>query len=233
MTEKSIPGPGEETPLELDESMLASGAATPKDPRADFETGMSYAPLVSLALIAVCTVVFVWEVVGGALKSSEALIAAGALSREELLGGEYWRLASPVLLHGSPSHLIGNMMALYVLGVALEHAVGRGRMLFLFVGSGLAGSIASVATQPGPSVGASGAIFGMMGAVIVLLHRYRDVVRIRDNRVGGVLVAWAAYTLLLGAFDPFIDNAAHLGGLVGGALLAYAVAAPRFATQEG
>lgn len=228
MREGADPRDAEEPPLELHESMLAGGGPPARDPRADFETGMSYAPRVTLGLILLCVAVFVWEVAVGALGSTKAIIAAGALSREEFLAGQYWRLASPILLHGSVGHLVGNMLALYVLGVALEHALGWERTLILFLGSGLAGSVASVATQPGPSVGASGAIFGMMGAIVVLLHRYREVVHVRDRRVGIVLVVWAGYTLLLGLADPIIDNSAHLGGLIGGSLLAFAVTAPRF-----
>lgn len=221
-------GSHEEPPLELDESMLAAGPGTPREGRAEFEAGMSYVPLVSLGIILLCIGVFTWEVASGALESTKAIVAAGALSRAELEAGEYWRLLSPMVLHGSVEHLLGNMLALYVLGVALEHALGWERTLLVFVGSGAAGSLLSVATQPGPSVGASGAIFGMMGALVVLLHRYSEVVHIRDQRVGIVLVCWAGYTLLLGMADPFIDNSAHLGGLIGGALLAYAVSAPRF-----
>lgn len=230
MTEEQGGAPAEEAPLRLDASMLAQPTPLDDDPRGDFEAGMSYAPVVSLALIVLCIVVFAWEVAGDALSSQEAIIAAGALSREELLAGEYWRLASPILLHGSVGHLVGNMLALYVLGVALEHALGRERMFLLFLGSGLVGSVLSVLMQPGPSVGASGAIFGMMGAVIVVLHRYRDVVHVRDRRIGIVLVVWAGYTLLSGLADPFIDNAAHLGGLIGGAGLAFLLRAPRFET---
>jgi rhomboid protease GluP len=222
------PGPEEEVPLELDESMLAEAPAAPRDPRADFEAGMSYAPWVSLGLTALCVVVFGWEIATGALDSTKSIVQAGALSRPEVMGGEHWRLLSAIVLHGGIDHLIGNMLALYVLGVALEHAVGRERLLLLFVGSGIAGSVASITAEPGPSVGASGAIFGMMGALIVLLHRYRDVVHVRDRRVGVVLIAWAAWTLLLGLADPFIDNAAHLGGLIGGAGLAFVVRAERF-----
>ncbi len=219
---------GEETPLELDESMLAAAPTALRDPRLELETGMSYAPWVSLLLVVVCVAVFGWQIATGALASTKAIIQAGALSRPEVMAGEYWRLLSPIVLHGSVGHLVGNMLALYVLGVALEHAVGRERLFLLFVGSGVAGSVASIAAQPGPSVGASGAIFGMTGALIVLLHRYRDVVHVRDGRVGAVLLAWAAWTLLLGFADPYIDNAAHLGGLVGGAVLALRVRAERF-----
>jgi rhomboid protease GluP len=72
-------------------------------------------------------------------------------------------------------------------------------------------------------VGASGAIFGLMGAVIVVLYRYRSVYEVRDGRIGIVLAAWAAFTILAGLVDPMIDNAAHLGGLVGGMLTGWLV----------
>src|SRR5689334_3519954 len=178
MTRDQRPLDHMERPLVLDDWMLAA-PPPPKDRRFEFEAGMSYAPLVSLGIILLCIVVFVWEVATGALESTKAIIAAGALSRAELVGGEYWRLASPMVLHGSFEHLLGNMLALYVLGVALEHALGRERTLVVFLGSGVAGSLLSVAMQPGPSVGASGAIFGMMGALVVLLHRYKEVVHLR------------------------------------------------------
>ena len=74
-------------------------------------------------------------------------------------------------------------------------------------------------TNDGPSVGASGAVFGIMGALIVFLWRHRATFDVRDKRVAGVLAAWAGYTLLTGMMLPFIDNAAHLGGLLAGTSL--------------
>ncbi|MEO6066435.1 MAG: rhomboid family intramembrane serine protease [Gemmatimonadota bacterium] len=209
----------DEVPLELTDDMLAAAPAQ-ADTRIDLEQGMSYAPRVTLTLIALCVVVFGWEVATGALANSAAIIGAGALSRERVLAGEVWRLATPMVLHGGFGHLFGNCLALYTLGVALEHTVGWARTGGLFVGSGIVASLTSLASGPGPSVGASGAIFGMMGALIVILYRYRSVLRLRDNRVIVVLVAWSGYTLFTGLFTPYVDNAAHVGGLVAGALLA-------------
>jgi rhomboid protease GluP len=90
----------------------------------------------------------------------------------------------------------------------------------LYVLSGLAGSIVSVLVGAGPSVGASGAIFGLQGAAIVLLRRERERLLVRDRRVGFVLLIWAIYTIAGGLTDRFIDNGAHLGGALGGALIA-------------
>ena len=90
----------------------------------------------------------------------------------------------------------------------------------LYVLSGLGGSLVSMLVSAGPSVGASGAIFGLQGAAIVLLRRERDRLLVRDRRVGFVLLIWAIYTIAGGLTDPFIDNGAHIGGALGGALIA-------------
>lgn len=189
--------------------------------RIDFERGMGYFPVITLAFIVLNIGVFAWQLSVGALQNEHTIIAFGALSRAHVLDGEVWRLASPMFLHGSPSHLFGNMSALYILGVGMEHAIGGARTAMVYVVTGLGASLASIAMHEGPSVGASGAVFGIMGALAVFLWRHRDVYDVRDKRVAGVLAAWAGYTLLTGMFVPFIDNAAHAGGLVAGAALAY------------
>ena len=124
-----------------------------------------------------------------------------------------------MFLHGSPSHLFGNMLALYVLGMACEHAVGSRPMLWLYLLAGATGSVLSMALSPGPSVGASGAIFGLMGAVIAVLSQHQQRFYLRDKRIAVVLAAWAAYTIFTGLLSPYVDNAAHAGGFLGGALL--------------
>jgi rhomboid protease GluP len=189
----------------------------------DFERGMSYAPPGTLAIIALLVGVFVWQLGTGALQSQAGIVDAGALVRNRVLEGEYWRMLSATLLHGGGDHLIGNCLALYILGMAGEHALGAWRVLVLYVASGLAGSLASVLTGPGPSVGASGAICGLMGGVVVILYKYRRTYHVRDKEIGLVLAGWAAYTIVIGALDPQIDNWAHLGGLVGGAVVALGV----------
>jgi membrane associated rhomboid family serine protease len=185
----------------------------------DFERGMGYAPPGTLAIIALLVVVFVWQLSTGALLSEAGIVDAGALVRSRVLEGEHWRMLSATLLHGSVEHLLGNCVALYILGMAGEHALGAWRVLVLYVASGLAGSLASVLTGPGPSVGASGAICGLMGAVVLILYKYRRTYHVRDKEIGLVLAGWAAYTIIIGAIDPQIDNWAHFGGLVGGAVV--------------
>ena len=202
-----------EAPLRITPDMLLSR-------RVDFERRMSRVPPVTLATLALLTVIFVAEVRMGALETRDSLIAMGALARERVAAGEYWRLLTAPWLHGGTEHLVGNGIALYILGMVCEAAFGPAQFVTLYVLSGLAGSIVSVLVSAGPSVGASGAIFGLQGAAIVLLRRERERLLVRDRRVGFVLLIWAIYTIVGGLTDPFIDNGAHIGGALGGALIA-------------
>ena len=202
-----------EVPLRITPDMLLSR-------RVDFERRMSRVPPVTLATLALLVVIFVAEVRMGALESRDSIIAMGALARERVAAGEYWRLLTAPWLHGGTEHLIGNGIALYILGMVCEAAFGPAQFVVLYVLSGLAGSIVSVLVSAGPSVGASGAIFGLQGAAIVLLRRERERLLVRDRRVGFVLLIWAIYTIAGGLTDPFIDNGAHIGGALGGALIA-------------
>jgi len=210
---------GEQEPLTVTPDMLADDPVE----RVDFERGMTYWPPATLVLIVTLAAIFVWQVASGTLSTRAGIVDAGALVRSRVIEGEYWRMFTATMLHGSGEHLFGNCIALYILGLAGEHALGSWRFLLLYVASGLAGSVASVLTGPGPSVGASGAIFGLMGGVVLILYRYRHVYHVRDKEIGWVLAAWGAYTILMGALDPQIDNMAHLGGMIAGALLALVI----------
>jgi rhomboid protease GluP len=186
-------------PLRITPDMLLSR-------RIDFERRMRRWPPVTAAILLALIAIFVVEIRVGALTSREAIIAMGALARERVAAGEYWRLLTAPWLHGGVEHLVGNGIALFI--------------LVLYVLSGLAGSVVSLAASAGPSVGASGAIFGLQGAAIVLFRVHRERLLVRDRRVGFVLLVWAIYTIVGGLMTPFIDNGAHIGGAVGGVLIA-------------
>ena len=202
-----------EPPLRITPDMLLSR-------KVDFERRMGRVPPVTIATLALLALIVVAEIRMGALASKEAIIAMGALARERVVAGEYWRLLTAPWLHGGTEHLVGNGIALYILGMVCEAAFGRAQLVVLYVLSGLGGSLVSMLVSAGPSVGASGAIFGLQGAAIVLLRRERDRLLVRDRRVGFVLLIWAIYTIAGGLTDPFIDNGAHIGGALGGALIA-------------
>lgn len=202
-----------EQPLRITADMLLSR-------RIDFERRMRRWPPVTAAILLALIAIFVVEIRLGALTSRESIIAMGALARERVAAGEYWRLLTAPWLHGGVEHLVGNGIALFILGMLCEAAFGRAQFVVLYVLSALAGSIVSLAVSAGPSVGASGAIFGLQGAAIVLFRVHRDRLLVRDRRVGFVLLIWAIYTIVGGLMTPFIDNGAHIGGAVGGALIA-------------
>jgi rhomboid protease GluP len=202
-----------EPPLRITPDMLLSR-------RIDFERRMPRVPLLTVVILLALLAIFVAEVRVGALASREAIIAMGALARERVAAGEYWRLLTAPWLHGGVEHLVGNGIALFILGMVSEAAFGRAQFVVLYVLSGLAGSVVSLAVTVGPSVGASGAIFGLQAAAIVLFRVHRDRLLVRDRRVGFVLIVWAIYSIAGGLMDPLIDNGAHIGGALGGALIA-------------
>ncbi len=206
-----------EQPILITPDMLASGDRSGRG-RIDFERGMRHAPPLILFLIAANLAMFGWELAAGALADRETIVEAGALVRERVLAGEWWRIVSAMFLHGSVDHVLGNVVVLYIVGLACEHAFGGPRTALVYFASGVAGGLLSVAAGPGPSVGASGAIFGVIAAVVVVLYRYQNRFYLRDRRIGFVLAVWAAWQILTGLANPFIDNFAHLGGLVGGTL---------------
>jgi|GEM_PF-1393835 len=184
----------------------------------DFEAGMSAFPLFSLGLILACIAVFVCQVAGNGLEDAKRISAMGALDPDLIHQGEIWRLVSATFMHGNFEHLMSNMVILFVLGMACEHGFGRPQYLFLYVGAGLFGSIFSLMGSR-LSVGASGAIFGLAGALIALFWRHQNKLHLRDRRIGVVIGLWAAFQIVLGLLNPNIDNLAHFGGLVGGVVL--------------
>jgi rhomboid protease GluP len=152
------------------------------------------------------------------------LVSMGAMRGLLVSGGEYWRLLSCVLLHGDGAHILLNAVALFGVGRLCESVYGPARLLFLFMTSGLCGSLLSWAGGNASSVGASGGVFGLMGAAVVFGFRFQKT--LPPTQVGELfkdLVPWVVLNLFIGAVVPFIDNLAHVGGLVGGALGALAI----------
>jgi rhomboid protease GluP len=100
--------------------------ADESDEQIDFERGMGYWPPATLALIGALVAVFVWQVASNALHTEAGIVDAGALVRSRVLEGEHWRMLSATMLHGGFDHLLGNCIALYILGLAGEHALAHG-----------------------------------------------------------------------------------------------------------
>jgi membrane associated rhomboid family serine protease len=145
----------------------------------------------------------------------------GALARFEIADGEYWRLVTSGFIHGSgdagsvPLHLMFNMLSLWILGSILEPAVGRLRFGLIYFVSLLSGSFGALMLEPDAlTAGASGAVFGLMGAAVVVM-RNRGM-NIMESGLG----LWLGLNLLITFTWPGISIGGHLGGLVGGALTA-------------
>jgi len=218
-------GAPREVPIPITPDMLAD-APPPRSGRIDFERGMRRLPPLVLVLIAANLGMFAWELAAGALVDETTIVEAGALVRDRVVAGEWWRVVSAMFLHGGLDRVLGNVVVLYIVGMACEHAFGGARTVLVYLASGVLGGALSVAAGPGPSVGASGAIFGLIAAVIVVLYRYQRRFYVRDKRIGFVLAVWAGWQVLTGLATPFIDNFAHLGGFAGGGLTAL-VLSPR------
>jgi rhomboid protease GluP len=198
--------------------------------RVDFEAGMKVFPPVTLALMLGCGAIFLRQIWIGGLDSDARVIETGAMDRSRVLSGEIWRLISSGFMHANAEHLIGNLVMLFILGMACEHAFGRGPFLFLYLAGCASGSLFAMESDR-PDVGASGALFGMAGALITMIILHRSKIEIRDHRVSIVLAIWAIYNLFLGAFSPIVSNYAHFGGLLGGSILGLLLA-PVILTQS-
>ncbi|HYH60104.1 MAG TPA: rhomboid family intramembrane serine protease [Thermoleophilaceae bacterium] len=152
---------------------------------------------------------------GGSSFGGSELILDGAVSRDAIADGEVWRLLTSGFLHAGLLHLMFNAFALYVLGSMLEPAVGRLRFAVIYFVSLLTGSFGALLVEPDAlTVGASGAIFGLMGAAIVVM-RHRGI-----NPMESGLGLWLGLNLVFTFAIPGISIGGHLGGLVGGALAA-------------
>ncbi|HSF26538.1 MAG TPA: rhomboid family intramembrane serine protease [Actinomycetes bacterium] len=216
---------------------VREGNSTQRAPRTAFGGRLASGARVTMVLIGLNVLMYVAELaLGRAFVNDLALVG---LAREGFLGpivgvadGEWWRLVTATFLHdpGSFLHILFNMYALYVLGPPLEAMLGHARFLALYLLSALGGTAASYtfSAPNSSSVGASGAIFGLFAAWIVLARKQR-----LDARPMLVLLG---INLVLGFVIAGIDWRGHLGGMVTGAavaaIMAYAPRGPRRTTWQ-
>jgi rhomboid protease GluP len=161
-----------------------------------------------------------------------ALQRLGWKQNDLIRQGEYWRLLTAMFLHGNLVHIFFNGYALFVLGPETERIFSTPRFLALYFLSGLAGSLASYQFSPQPSVGASGAIFGLIGALATFYYLSRATFGEFGRRQLQSMAAVIIINLLIGfAGGGVIDNFAHMGGLAGGAFAGWLLA-PRFTVDE-
>lgn len=187
--------------------------------------------VVTPALVAANLLVFAITVFGGAglmQPHGDVLVRFGSNFGPLTLTGEWWRVFTAMFLHFGLAHIVFNMLALYVNGLLVERLFGSVAFLLLYIVSGLSGSIASLFWHPNiNSAGASGAIFGVIGALLAFMVNPKtrlpaSVVTAQRNST----LVFIAYNLANGAAHAGIDNAAHLGGLGAGFILGWLLARP-------
>ena len=177
--------------------------------------------LVTYALIAINAAVYLWTA------SSPRNQVKLALAKPFIANGEYYRLVTSGFLHFGIFHIAMNMLLLFQLGQLLEPAMGRVRFGLLYFASLLAGSLGALIVQPfGLTGGASGAVFGLMAAAAIGLHRRG--VNIFQTGIGLLLVLNLVITFTPGSN---ISIGGHLGGALAGALAGFVILAPRHATM--
>jgi membrane associated rhomboid family serine protease len=202
---------------------VSEGRARTREARTVFGGQVARGSVVTITLIVVNVVAFIGQYLYGFDRSIQDFgqISYALTLQGEVIGvaaGEYYRLVTSMFMHSGITHIAFNMLALWVLGPTIEALFGRTRFALLYLLSGLGGSVATYvfAAQNVFSIGASGAVFGLMGAVLVASRRLKQDVK-------AVLIL-IGLNVAIGFTLPNINYIAHFGGLVTGALVAAAFA---------
>jgi rhomboid protease GluP len=191
----------------------------------------SHRAIVTWLLIASNVIVWLLMEINGGSEHSRTLIIFGAKVNALINDGEWWRLVTSMFLHIGIIHLAVNCFSLYNVGSLLERFIGSVRFAVIYLLAGICGSLASYWFSPLTiSAGASGAIFGLLGAVGVFFFLHRKLFGAAANRLLTNIAVVALLNLSLGASLSGIDNYAHLGGLMGG-LAVSVLLVPRFTVQ--
>ncbi|MFN8403946.1 MAG: rhomboid family intramembrane serine protease [Anaerolineales bacterium] len=177
------------------------------------------APYVTYSILGVTVLVFVLQLASKVFLQFDLPLALFAKSNDLIREGQLWRLLTPALAHGGIAHIGFNMYALLIFGIGLERAFGHWRFLLLYVLSAFAGNVMSFLFTAGVSVGASTAIFGLIGAELVFLLQNRKLLAHQFQSAIGNVIFIIAVNLFIG-LAPSIDNWGHIGGLVGGLMFA-------------
>lgn len=176
-------------------------------------------PLVTYILIGINILIFAYSIF-----VNYNVIYKYGISNLLIKDGEYYRLFTSIFLHSGLLHLGFNMYALYVIGPQIESFFGKWKYLFVYLVSGLCGSILSFTFNVGSiSVGASGAIFGLLGSMLYFGYHYRTYL---GNVVRSQIVPIIVFNLILGFTLGGVDNFGHIGGLIGGVLTSMIVGVP-------
>jgi len=176
-------------------------------------------PICTYAIIAVTTLVFIGQLIFG-----DSFTFYGLKINDLIRQGEFWRFVTPIFFHANILHIFFNMYALYSIGLQIERPLGYPRFLMIYFFSGIAGVFASFLFTATPSLGASGAIFGLIGALAVFLYRHYHLFGAAGRNMLYNVVFIIILNLVISVSVPEIDLWGHVGGLVTGSVLAWVLA---------
>ena len=187
-----------------------------KDAKEAEEVFKEKTPYVTYALLIINVIIFIlMYIIGDGSEDINTLVNFGALAKDLVFNGEYYRLITSAFIHIGVIHLIFNMYALYILGKDIESYFGSIKYTFIYLTSALIGSLLSLVfmTDYSVSAGASGAIFGLMGSLLYFGYNYRVTL---NNSITKQILPIIFLNLLIGFTSSGINNYAHIGGLLGG-----------------
>ena len=174
--------------------------------------------VVTYVLIAICAIMYLISILAGGTDAL-TLYKLGAVAPAAIKSGEIWRLLTGTFLHGGLIHLLVNMYSLFIIGTQLETYLGKGKFLTVYLVSAISGSLMSSLFTNAISVGASGAIFGLLGSLLYFGYHFRLYL---GTVLKTQIIPLIILNLFIGFTLPGIDNAAHIGGLIGGLLASMA-----------
>ncbi|PLT34709.1 rhomboid family intramembrane serine protease [Bacillus sp. V5-8f] len=205
----------------LKQTALSASVQKAKEEQQLFSAGK---PFFTYLFIVLQVAVFLLMELNGGSTNSSTLIEFGAKYNPLILQGEWWRFFTPIIVHIGFLHLLMNTMSLYFLGGEVERIYGRLRFFFIYLFAGFAGVLASFLTNANISAGASGAIFGCFGALLYFGIAHP---KLFFRTMGMNVIILILFNLGYGFSVEGIDNAGHIGGLIGGFLAAGIVHLPK------
>ncbi|KAL3801215.1 hypothetical protein HJC23_012615 [Cyclotella cryptica] len=169
--------------------------------------------------------IFLFNIAAFALQTIYPNLTSWGAKRSDLLleGRQLHRLITPIFLHGGIGHLMANSYSLKSMGMNVERSFGPVRFLVTYFVSGVMGNVVSAIQSPNPAVGASGAIFGLVGAYYTFLSRNQELFGYAGQMQKSALLETIGMNLLLGMTNPMIDNWGHIGGFIGGVGMSYLI----------
>ena len=192
----------------------------PAPPPAPVITENLVSPVVTYTLMVISIIVYILQAGTQQFLGYDIPALLGMKVNDLIIQGQLWRLLTPMFLHGSILHIGFNMYALIIIGSELERRFGHWRFLLLYFLGSFGGNVFSFLLSPNASLGASTAIFGLLGAEMVFFYQNRKLFGAGARRALQNVITVAAINFLIG-LSPGIDNWGHLGGLVAGLIFTW------------